>query len=77
MSDQPTQPNAGTLPETEAVSWNAIWIAIQELGAAMRPLLDSHDAPEWAINLGDALTDADRAVEGLAMEEVDDEPLYG
>jgi hypothetical protein len=31
--------------------WNAIWVAFQELGFAMAPVMDEAEPPSWAISL--------------------------
>lgn len=46
-----------------AVNWCAIWIAIQELGAALAPLLDAGNPPDWAHKLDEALDEALQHVE--------------
>lgn len=48
------------MPET--INWKDIWVALQELGAALRPLLDSGNVPDWAVRLSDALDDAEPRV---------------
>ncbi len=51
-------------------NWNDVWAAMQELGAALRPVFDCKGAPpEWATKLGDALDQADEPVTALALGE--------
>lgn len=61
--------------EIETINWNTIWVSMQELNAALRPLLASDSAPDWATKLDNALFEANETVEEFAMEETDDEPL--
>lgn len=61
--------------EIETINWNTIWVSMQELNAALRPLLASDGAPDWATKLDNALFEANETVEEFAMEETDDEPL--
>lgn len=55
---------------SEAINWNNIWVTAQELGAALRPLIESGDAPEWAVELSNALVDADEPLTELALEAI-------
>ena len=48
-----------TTKESEAIKWNPVWVAMQELAAALRPIMERGDAPEWAVELNNALVDAD------------------
>lgn len=53
--------NERTNPTT--VDWDDVWAAVQELGAALRPVFEFQGAPpEWATKLADALDEADRQV---------------
>lgn len=57
MSEGTTGRNAMT---DNTTNWKDIWISIQELGAALAPVLNCKGAPpEWAIRLADALHEAD------------------
>jgi hypothetical protein len=62
-------PNEGK-SET-AVNWNDIWVAVQEMGAALRPVFDLDPIPRWALRLRAALDFADPKVERLCEEVVD------
>lgn len=44
--------------------WNNIWSAMQELGAAMAPLMERPSPPSWAISL--------RFVMDVALPEVEE-----
>lgn len=53
----------------EPIKWNDIRIAAQDLGSAMRPLLESGNVPDWAVRLSDAIDEANEFVADRAMEE--------
>lgn len=57
------------------ICWNSIWVALQELGAALRPVFENGDVPDWATALDQAKDDAIEYVEPRAMEEADDAQL--
>lgn len=49
MSDDKSQTTA---PRSEPdADWNAIWAAMQELGAAMAPLMELASPPSWAVTM--------------------------
>ena len=54
--------------EAQSADWNDIWTALQELGAAMRPVLDSGNVPAWAARLADAMDEAEEPVANRALE---------
>lgn len=47
-----------------AADWNDIWSAMQELGAAIEPLMELASPPSWAISL--------RFVMDVALPEVEE-----
>lgn len=53
--------------------WGDIWIAMQELGAAIAPLFELASPPSWAVTLRFAMDVALPDVEELAEAEPDDE----
>lgn len=49
--------------------WNAIWVAMQELGAAMQPVLDSAKIPAWARRLERAMDAAEGPITRQALKD--------
>lgn len=45
-----------------AADWNNIWGMLQELGAAIAPLEEGRDAPDWVVSLRKAMDEAEPAV---------------
>ena len=50
--------------------WTAVWVALQELGAALDAV---GDLPDWATQLNAAVEDAKGAAEEAALTEDTDE----
>ena len=61
-------PNDPTVPVATGM-WCDIWRAMQDLGAALHPLIESGNVPEWATRLAEALDEAEEPVANRALEE--------
>lgn len=49
--------------------YNAIWAAIQELGAAIAPLMELASPPSWAVSLRFVMDVAHQQVEDVCLGE--------
>jgi hypothetical protein len=68
MTDQTTE-----LKSEPDADWNNIWTMMNELGAAMAPLLDLASPPSWAITMRFAMDVALPEIEEKCAEITDDE----